>query len=268
MINMKNKDAPIYIINQKKRPERFFSTINELSKVNLNNFIIRKEGCSPERAKALKYEYISEEVQENIDNELVSCTILPTWGAVGCAISHIEIWKEMIENNIKYAFILEDDNIIYDKDKFLWMYNKALKKIKKTEYIPILISLYSNINENYKTFIEDNIYIPTDFFTGLSCYFLSCYGARELIKKIVSLRLQIDLEVGNIFKNNNGLDKFKIHIYENCGIKQNEKFYSDVQFHFLTTEEIYNLFKIPYEIADKIFYYLPQKDILYKYDEF
>ena len=48
---MIKKNLPIYLINQKKRPERLISAINELSKVGLSEYIIRKEGCSPERAQ-------------------------------------------------------------------------------------------------------------------------------------------------------------------------------------------------------------------------
>jgi len=45
------------------------------------------------------------------------------------AISHIEIWNMMIEENIKYA-IMEDDNKIYNKDTFLLNYNDVLKNLK------------------------------------------------------------------------------------------------------------------------------------------
>ena len=51
---------------------------------------------------------------------------------------------------IKYSIVMEDDNIIYDKDKFLWNYNDALKKIKKSEYLSLFISLCSETKDEYK----------------------------------------------------------------------------------------------------------------------
>ena len=109
----KNNDSfPKFLINLNKRPKRLIFSINQLTKVGINDYIIRKEACSVERAKRQKYEYISEEVYNNIENNLVSCNILPTWGSVGCAISHIEIWRMIVDENIKYALIMEDDNYI------------------------------------------------------------------------------------------------------------------------------------------------------------
>lgn len=260
---MTKKDSfPIFLINQKKRPERLVYSINQLSKVGLTNYIIRKEACNVERAKRLKYEYITEEVYKNIENNLVSCNILPTWGAVACAISHMEIWKMIIEENMKYALIIEDDNEIYDIEQFNWSYQSALKKIQKTEYISMIISLCSKTNNDNKIFIEDNIYVPNNFFTGTSFYFISYGAVKDLLKKINTIKMQIDLEIANIFLNKNNMDKIKLRIYDKTGMKQNEKFSSDVQFHFITAEEIYHLFKIPLEIAEKIYFFLPNKNNL------
>ncbi len=257
---MKKKNhPPIFLINKINRPERLINTINELSKVGLTDYIIRKEACSIERAKELKYEYINQDIYDNIEKNLVSCNLLPTWGSVGCAISHIEIWKMMVEENIKYSIIMEDDNIIYDKDKFLWNYNDALKKIKKSEYLSLFISLCSDTKDEYKNFIDRNIYIPLTYFIGTSFYFISLCAAKDLLKKIKTVYMQIDLEIGNVFLHNNNLEKLKLTIYENSGIKQDYKFISDVQHYFITVGELYELFKIPYEIAEKIHFFLPSK---------
>ena len=260
---MKKKNSfPIFLINQKKNPDRLIYSINQLSKVGLTDYIIRKEACSVERAKRIKYEYITKEVYNNIENNLISCNILPTWGAVGCAISHIEIWRMMIDENIKYALIMEDDNEIYDIETFQWSYQNALRKIQKSEYLSMIISLCSNINNENKIFVEDNIYVPNNFFTGTSFYFISFSAAKDLLKKINTLRMQIDLEIANVFLHNNNMDKLKLRIYDKSGIKQNKKFGSSVQFYFITVEELYNLFNIPLEIVEKIYFFLPNKNNL------
>ncbi len=259
---MKSQKFPVFLINLKKRPERLISSIRELSKVKLSEYIIRKEGSDEEKSKRLKYEYITREVVDNIENNLVSTHILPTWGAVGCAISHIEIWKLMIEDNIKFALIMEDDNYIYNVDKFNWVLHAVLKKMRKSEYNSYFISLNSKTGLPNKKFIDNNLYIPTDFFTGLSFYFINYCAAKDFLKRITTIRMQLDFEISNIFLNNNSLEKMKIQIYDDSGVKTNNLFSSDVQFYFWETEELYFFFNIPFEIAEKIHFFLPQKNLI------
>ena len=256
---MIKKNLPIYLINQKKRPERLISAINELSKVGLSEYIIRKEGCSPERAKTRKYDFLTECVVENIENRIFSCGLHPTWGSVGCAISHMELWNNMIENNVRYALIVEDNIKIFDADKFLWSYNSGLKLIKKTDVKPTLVSLFSFTHFENRKYIDYNYYVPKEYFTGLSCYFINVQAAKELLKKITYIRLQIDLEVADVFLNRNIFSRFTIYIYDETGMMENKNFVSDVQYYFIEVEEIQKLFNLPYEIADRIHYFLPDK---------
>ena len=79
----------------------------------------------------------------------------------------------MIEDNIKFALIMEDDNYIYNVDKFNWVLHAVLKKMRKSEYNSYFISLNSKTELPNKKFIDNNLYIPTDFFTGLSFYFIN-----------------------------------------------------------------------------------------------
>ena len=74
--------------------------------------------------------------------------------------------------------------------------------------------------------------------------------------------MQIDLEMANVFLYNNIMDKFKIIIYDKTGINQNVNFKSDVQYYFISIEELYRLFRIPLELAEKIYFFLPNKNNL------
>ena len=85
---MIKKNLPIYLINQKKRPERLVSAINELSKAGLSEYIVRKEGCSPERKKTKKYDFLTECVVENIDNRIFSCGLSNLGFSWLCYISY------------------------------------------------------------------------------------------------------------------------------------------------------------------------------------
>jgi len=58
-----------------------------------------------------------------------------TYGEIGCAMSHLLIYKKMIDENIEQALILEDDIIV--SSDFKRICNELLK-IKKKNYIILL----------------------------------------------------------------------------------------------------------------------------------
>ena len=72
--------------------------------------------------------------------------------------------------------------------------------------------------------------------------------------------MRLDFEISNIFLNNNSLEKMKIQIYDDSGVKTNNLFSSDVQFYFWETEELYFFFNIPFEIAEKIHFFPTTKE--------
>ena len=99
----------IILINLANRPKRLINTLKELRKCGLSQNVIRIEACDSESAKEQKFKYISEKSYNNIERELKSTIVLPTWGAVGCAISHYKAWEFIDKNNIKLCLIIEDD---------------------------------------------------------------------------------------------------------------------------------------------------------------
>lgn len=131
-MNIKKKKLNIIIINRKDRPKRLISTLNELSKISELDFninIICKNACLPNIAKQLRYHFLDIKAYDNILNSKNNSVVIPTWGALGCSISHYESWEYIIDNNLEYAMIIEDD-ISFD-NLFINYLNKLLKKFKK-----------------------------------------------------------------------------------------------------------------------------------------
>ena len=60
----------IFVINLNKRPERFKNALKNLRSVGLNDFIIRKEACTPERAMEEYTKYISMSAYNNITSNV------------------------------------------------------------------------------------------------------------------------------------------------------------------------------------------------------
>ena len=251
---------PVYIINLSHREKRLLNTIKELRKVGLSDTIIRKEACDSRKAKSLSHEYITFEAYNNIETKLKSLKILPTWSSVGCAISHKECWENLNNSNFEYALICEDDLLVNDKIKFLYTLNTAKNMIEKKD-IPLFISFDSKCSFKYE--IRENIYEIYDIFTGTGCYIINKTAA-NLLLRIFPIKYQIDIQIGISIRKlkivNQMETNFRCVVSENSGVKQNKKLKSDVQYYFLTSLDVFNLFNIPLEIAEKIYYYLPNMD--------
>ena len=106
---MENNKLPILVINLPQRKERWNSCLNEIDKINeIINKIYKIKAFDCNYAEVNKYNYITKKAYNNIVHTKNN-DVLSTWGSVACAISHIFCWKYIIEKNLDYALICEDD---------------------------------------------------------------------------------------------------------------------------------------------------------------
>jgi glycosyl transferase, family 25 len=126
-----------------------------------------------------------------------------TRSEVGCALSHISIYKIALERNIEYCIILEDDS------EFDERLNEIIQNVKKipTDFDLLLLGYYTNsVSENkthssfwYKKSLTCNQSIvrliePT---YGAHGYIISLSGAKKLLNNVKKILLPIDLYTGN-----------------------------------------------------------------------
>ena len=83
-----------FIINLPNRKNRLINTISELERVGLGENIIRELAVTPDEAYEKRYEYLSYEAIQNIKYPK-STQIIPSYKALACAISHINVWKKI-----------------------------------------------------------------------------------------------------------------------------------------------------------------------------
>lgn len=105
---------PVYIVSLKKD----FTRRNTISK-KLNEYKIGHKFVDAVVGKELSPEEIS---MLNLQGIKKRKRRSPTFGELGCSLSHQKIYNEMINNHIEWAIILEDDAII-DK-RFADFYHK------------------------------------------------------------------------------------------------------------------------------------------------
>lgn len=243
-----NKDfCPVYVINLKEKNDFLIRTVNELRKTNFLDFITIKNAVDKEKAKEDHFKFITEEACENINIKLNSLNVLPTWGSVGCAMSHLECWEDIINKNFNYAIICEDDIKINNVDKLNYCYYNSLKKINS--HNPTFISFCSEVGSSYDIKYIQPIHCC---FTGTSFYMINKRAAIELVS-LFPITKQIDIEIGDLYK----LSKF---FYKYSGITYYNHI-SSVQYYFLNFESLEKIFEqyLPYEILEIIYTYLPRK---------
>ena len=248
-----NNNCPIFILNLQSEKGKLIKTIDEIRKVNLFNNIIIRNAIPEDKAKENNFDFISYKAFNNITKNLESIDILPTWGAVGCAMSHFNCWKDMLNSNIPYGIICEDDIKINDIEKFKFNYFTSLNYVKKTK--PAFISFNSVYNSSYG---NENLAKINSMFTGTSCYILNI-GAIKKLLNIIPLTYQIDLAIGMI---SNTLD-IDCRIFNDNSI-ENYNHISSTQYYFIKLNDLKNILKnkLPIEIIIKIYSYLPSKKLL------
>jgi GR25 family glycosyltransferase involved in LPS biosynthesis len=111
----------IWIINLDK-------SINRMDKItsNLKSLNLKFNRFSAVDGKKL------DEKQIQLNTTFLGRTLLSNRSIIGCAMSHIELWKKLLETNKKYFLILEDDVVMTQQS--IHIIKKLEKKINKKNY--------------------------------------------------------------------------------------------------------------------------------------
>jgi len=198
MDNIINKT---YVINLKRRSDRWNNITNAFKNTNLNLI----------RWNAVDGSLLSDEELKShtnfIGNNICSKSM------VGCYLSHYNLWKHIYKNKETNVLILEDD--CYPTKNFK---NDLIKTFKyvPTNYDLIYLSInrisqYSLIND--KKYYAPNLYIPNGMFSGSQSYIISYRGVEKLINSNLFKKAiyHIDIILRMFYEINNEFKKFYIY---------------------------------------------------------
>lgn len=138
-------------------------------------------------------------------------------GAIGCALSHRKVWKDMIDNNYTNVIIFEDDFQIYE-NYFIIEYLNNLPTDTKIAYLS-----YESINEF--NFNKVNNYWKTSnnlHSISAASYFLNIELAKELYKYSLIIDCHIDYYM-NFYCLSNNIPRYYSY---NKLVYQNNKYES------------------------------------------
>ena len=171
-------DLNIKVINLKRRPDRLEKIKKKLNELKLN--FTRYE------AMDLSNTAVSNEQYKIFNGN----DFYYRDGVVGCALSHYNLWKELVKSDKNFYIIIEDDCefCINVKDCFT-------KYIKEIESKDLIFFGYHNVDKNINNNTKDveskiieiksfNKLDTNSYYGGTHCYSITKNGAKKLLNYI------------------------------------------------------------------------------------
>lgn len=237
----------VYVINMDKDKQRLKEITKECKKFNIK--FERFTGIDASKlTKKEKSKYITDYCNNYCTNSII-----------GCAMSHIKIYEDIINKGYKNALILEDD--IYICNDFYDVLNKAFEELPEDYDILYLGALGLASKEKYydvniilklfkkkKKYINNNkfknIFVP-EFPLGTHAYIISNKGCKILLKYLIKIYFHIDWLINlNINKLNIYLTNKKI-VYQKWDDSNNSNLISFPKYINIILNKYYDQNKQP-----------------------
>lgn len=136
-----------------------------------------------------------------------------TDGELGCALSHIKVYKEIVARNLPGAIILEDDFIVTSKLDFI--FDKALEVLPKADVISGIGNIHAGLRLAFwrirRKIPDTNFTITRLGIPGLdwifnrrrrsgmtTCYYISNKACQKLLKLAYPVRFESDVLLGMV----------------------------------------------------------------------
>ena len=135
-------------------------------------------------------------LEEAIKNKIRLTHADLTQGAIGCFLSHLEIYKKIVNNHDDkdYILILEDDNVF--TDNFEQKIQLAIDRAPKD--FDILSFSHSNFKSHK---VENNPYYRlAEKYYLLNCYLINKKGAEKILNNFTTVDKQIDSFLSDLAK--------------------------------------------------------------------
>jgi GR25 family glycosyltransferase involved in LPS biosynthesis len=148
---------------------------------------------------------------------------LSSKGALGCYMSHVSIWRWLLNQpDLDRVLIFEDDAIIASEER-LKTINESLNSISQPFDFFSFGYLNTDRGETYK--INDFISLYSGEFWGLQAYIITKSGVEKLLKYIFPIDMQIDSYIGLVAEYD---PSFKLYI-TNTNLVQQRTHISTIQ---------------------------------------
>lgn len=158
-----------------------------------------------------------------------------TDGIIGCFLAHKNVWKKIVNENIDYAVVFEDDVNIesdikdtvndivkkqYNFDILLLGCLSGCKDPKKYSIFDMMerTLIHGKSSPTFKN-IDENVIQP-EYFSGTHAYIVSNSGAKNLLKEFPKVTFHVDHAISD----NNNIKKLslkKYKVFQNNDLESN-----------------------------------------------
>jgi GR25 family glycosyltransferase involved in LPS biosynthesis len=121
-----------------------------------------------------------------------------TRGELGCFLSHRAIWQRVVDADLPYALIMEDDCLLFPTVDLLKQTQQCTQEMIQGNptWNIMLLSRGPKVAKTLKK-VSAHLVKPGKSW-GLHCYAISQIGAQELLKKSLPISLAVDIYVSTV----------------------------------------------------------------------
>lgn len=188
-------NIPVFVINLKRSAERRHHTTEQLNDLGVPFQIIEAiDGA----------ELSDQEIQNNRDFNIYKCGMHSRYllkEEIGCTLSHLKIYRHMVDEKIELACILEDDND-YLKDFKDLLVDGHLSIV---EWDLLYLGHHSGCTSKEAQSRKKNQLLPFNYFIGEAievpygsyAYIINIEAAKKLLNRAYPIRIPFDSYIGN-----------------------------------------------------------------------
>jgi glycosyl transferase family 25 len=141
-------------------------------------------------------------LEELKKNNIVAKTARLIRGQVGCYMSHVNVWKHIVENNLPLTLIMEDDADLRYCQSHCTMLNECMTELKKYKGDWDFLYLGRGKQVNWPEDMSPKD-LPPLFSRprgcgGIFCYILTLNGAKKMLQYVYPFFYPIDVLVARL----------------------------------------------------------------------
>lgn len=203
---------PMFCINLDRRPDRWQNFLYQPGVQRLGNQIKRWSALDGKHIDWKNDTNVSLICKRNILTKTRRAhEELESVGGIGCAYSHISIWKWLVESDHEAVLIFEDDLVLpYDfPEKVQFAFDNS-NTIRSRDFDILTFGSSCTICQPNDILLGERFIKGVTAFFGFHCYIITKKGAMRLIEKCYPICEHIDLWV-SLFKYTYGLKIITTH---------------------------------------------------------
>ena len=110
-------------------------------------------------------------------------------GAIGCAISHIELWQELMEDTANNYYVIMEDDIKLKPNWYTELY-KNTNELENTDMVMLGYSMFDNVRKEVKKLYDNDDPIQLynlaldKYIGGFFCYSINKTGAKKILQSM------------------------------------------------------------------------------------